>query len=350
MAPTQPEVVNAIAEPIESIEPEGELDFVDFEIDEPDNSIQSPTFKYNTRKIDDGDMDILNSLIEGDDQNTSSDELLDELDDINKTLSDTQDSLDDEFSNLSDDFDDLDSGDDLLAELEQLENDFLHNNKDSSTLSDDQESKEEQFPRNIEADTNFEESTQETKTESLPISSNTEHHEEVVPSFLTQNDSTNSNPAAMLGWLAGTIGLLVLLSIQYLHVNSTQFSQNANVRPLLETLCPITNCSLPLIKTPRKIVTVSHDVRSHPKINNALEIQLVFKNKAKYTQSYPLLAITFSNPLGEVIARRKFMPEEYLTGDIPYARGLKANQSQEINLKIIDPDPGSLLSFQFNYL
>ncbi len=174
--------------------------------------------------------------------------------------------------------------------------------------------------------------------------------EEVAPSFLTQSDSSSGSPAAMLGWLAGTIALLLLLGVQYLHVNSTQFAQDPSIRPILETLCPITNCALPLTKTPRKIVTVSHDVRSHPKVNNALEIRLVFKNKANYTQGYPILEITFSNPLGEVIARRKFSPEEYLTGGIQYALGLKTNQSQEINLKIVDPDPGALLSFQFNYL
>jgi len=63
-----------------------------------------------------------------------------------------------------------------------------------------------------------------------------------------------------------------------------------------------------------------------------------------------LLKITFSNPRGEVVASRNFLPDEYLTGDIQAARGIKANQRQEINLKIIDPDPGALLSFQFNYL
>ncbi|MCW8932851.1 MAG: DUF3426 domain-containing protein [Gammaproteobacteria bacterium] len=322
-------------------------------------------------------MDILNSLIDGNTQASSDNELLDELDDINKTLSDSSDSLDDELSRLGNDFDDLDSGDDLLAELEQLESDFLNNDKKSPVHSTDSsiqaggslhadgslhaegsslddmfasDTGSGQLDNSVTAVTDLDESTQK---EQEPFSSTTKANEvqdEVVPSFLTQSDSTNTNPGAMLAWLAGSIILLLLLSAQYLHVNSSKFAQNPNVRPLLETLCPITNCSLPLTKTPRKIVTVNHDVRSHPTVNNALEIQLSFKNKANYTQGYPILEITFSNPLGEVIARRKFSPEEYLTGDIQYARGMKAQQSQEINLKIVDPDPGSLLSFQFNYL
>ena len=174
--------------------------------------------------------------------------------------------------------------------------------------------------------------------------------EEVVPSFLTQKDSLSSSPTAIFGWLAATIVLLAVLAAQYLHVNSTQFSQDKEIRPLLDFLCPLTGCPLPLIKTPRKIVTVTHDVRTHPTVKNALEIQLIFKNKAAYTQSYPILEITFSSPVGEVIARRKFLPYEYMKTNNNHRSGLKSNQKQEINLKIVDPDPSSLLSFQFNYL
>ena len=328
----------------ESLAPD-ELEIISFD-NELDNLSATPKSDYSPRSVGEGDIDILNSLMDGTNQSSANNELLDELDNINKTLSDSSNSLDDEYSNLEDDFDDLDGGDDLLAELEQLESDFLNNDKispaDSSssadgTLSADG-SKEEQSITSINSSLE----NKEVSSQGL--------QEEVVPSFLTQSSTSSSSPAVMLGWLAGTIVLLLLLAAQYLHVNSTKFSQDPGIRPFLETLCPITKCPLPLIKTPRKIVTVSHDVRSHPRVNNALEIQLIFKNKASYTQGYPILEITFSNPLGEVIARRKFSPDEYLTGDIQYERGLKANQSQEINIKIVDPDPGALLSFQFNYL
>ena len=62
------------------------------------------------------------------------------------------------------------------------------------------------------------------------------------------------------------------------------------------------------------------------------------------------MEIIFSDPLGKIIAQRKLSPEEYLNKNVQYSRGLKNNQSQAIKLDIIDPDPKSLLSFQFNYL
>ncbi len=300
------------------------------------------------------------------DNTPSQNSLLNELDDINQTLSDSNDSLDDEFSKPGSDFDDLDNGDDLLAELEQLESDFL--NKDISSIkgmspaySDAQSNGSLAADGSLSADGTLPAdgsslangSTSEdifaTGAETKDASS-AKVQEEVVPSFLTQTESSHTSPAAMLGWLSGTIILLLVLAAQYLHVNSIKFSQDRSFRPLLETLCPITNCALPLLSQPGKIVTVSHDVRSHPGVNNALEIHLTFKNKAPHTQNYPILEITFSNPLGEVVAQRKFIPDEYLSGDIQYSRGLKTNQTQEVNLKIVDPNPDSELSFQFNYL
>ena len=167
---------------------------------------------------------------------------------------------------------------------------------------------------------------------------------------MTQKDAPQIHPSAVFAWLAATIVFLFVLAGQYLYFNSKDFADNPQMHTIIKPFCQLTGCTLPLIKTPRKIVTVTHDVRSFGAIKNALEIQLTFKNKASYTQSYPLLEITFLNPVGNVVARRKFSPAEYMSSADDYTQGLKSNQSQDINLKIVDPDPKSFLSFQFNYL
>ncbi|MCU7938040.1 MAG: zinc-ribbon domain-containing protein [gamma proteobacterium symbiont of Bathyaustriella thionipta] len=326
---------------------EDELEIVNFSEDELTPTSSPSLTDFSAHQVDQNDIDIFNSLMDNSEKNAPDNDLHDELDDINKTLSDVSNSLDDEFSSLDDEFDQLDNDDDLLAELEQLESDFLDNTQTSVKDDTHTESVSLADDISLENKSSAESSTQDSENEpsqAVPV------QDEVVPSFLTQTDSASSSPAAILGWLASTVVLLLLLASQYLHFNSIQLSQDPEIRPLLESLCPLTNCSLPLISTPRKVVTVTHDVRTHPTVNNALEIQLTFKNKASYTQSYPVLEITFSNPVGEIIARRKFLPNEYMKNNSTYTSGLKSNQSQEINLDIVDPDPGSLLSFQFNYL
>ena len=339
-----------------------DLDIVAFSEDKSTQADSSIFTDFNVNKVDQNDLDILNSLIDDSEQNTPDSDLHNESDNIDKTLSDKSDSLDDEFSNLDDEFEQLGKGDDLLAELEQLENDFLNNtetpeshdsDKDHSQLDSSSPAEAYSTNDNSAADTSLDDKRDADDTEldsDNKLSKAPLIQDEIVPSFLTQNDSSSSNPKAILGWLASTIALLVVLAFQYLHFNSANFSQDPGIRPVLESLCPLTGCSLPLKSTPQKIVTVTHDVRTHSTVNNALEIQLTFKNKAAYTQSYPVLEITFSTPVGEIIARRKFLPYEYMKSNSYYSSGLKSNQSQEISLNVVDPDPNSLLSFQFNYL
>jgi predicted Zn finger-like uncharacterized protein len=336
---------------IEQESPE-ELDLVNFDADNNLNETPQPINDYSPPKVDEGDMDILNSLMDVEEEtihNSFDSDLFDEIDqlnqmdDIDKTLSDTS-SLDDELSN-EDDFNDFDTGEDLLAELEQIETDFLQTTPDPNNITPTVESSDD----NETVLMNLNDSDLINKIHNKSAQNKQPTEEEIVPSFLTQNDSSISSPMTLFLWLAGTIILLLILSAQYLHVNSVAFSQDPNIRPLLKILCSTTHCPLPLIKTPRKIVTVSHDVHSNPKINNALTIQLTFKNKASYTQGYPTLEITFSNPLGKVVARRRFSPRDYLVEQNLYKQGLASNKSQTINLEIVDPDPSALLSFQFNY-
>ena len=371
-------------EPEPEPEPDEELDILDFndtEVEDEEENI--PLTDFSTRKVEQEDLDILNSLISASNSQSSAqtgdDDLLDDQEIINVTLGDEGDSLDEQLASDLDELDaleqeltgeldneleqdeqdtiedeisldseiggshdsELDDADDLLAELEQLEQEIVDNSElDSAVSAEDNSSAQEAIVMETAPEP-------ETAEASAPVK---KQQEEVVPSFLTQNDARPTNPNTMFAWLGGTIVLVITLTLQYLHFNSVSFAQNSTFRPFLESLCPVTGCALPLKKAPSKIITVNHDVRTHPKINNALEIQLTFKNKAQFTQGYPVLEIIFSNPRGEVVAQRQFLPDEYLTADIQAEHGIKHDQSQDVWLKIIDPDPGSLLSFQFNYL
>ncbi|MCK5697615.1 MAG: DUF3426 domain-containing protein, partial [Gammaproteobacteria bacterium] len=296
---------------------------------------------HKSNREDSGDMEILNSLMENSDSETYPDIDLNLDEELGTTESEEDAKLFEDFNKITqeepdfnnslddvDDLDDLDDGEDLLAQLDQIEDDF-RNNK----MSEEEE-----------------ESSSSEDVGSFMVDDKDKVKEEVVPSFLTQADASETRPSAIFGWLSGTMALLLLLITQYLHFNSTELSQSRQIRSFVKPVCAITGCSIPLIKRPKKIVTITHDVRSYAPINNTLEMQLMFKNKATYTQSYPILEVTFLTTSGDVVARRKFLPTEYADNSMNLTQGLESNQSQEINLKIVDPDPSALLSFQFNYL
>ncbi len=314
-----------------------ELDLVDFseQIEDhsgEDISHQTPTdYKYHS--VDESDIDILNSLIDAPEQTSSAPgSIIEELNDINKSLSDNGISLDEE----------LDNNNDIQNELEQLEQEIENTGATTEDFLND------------DLDTPAAEIDDDLAIQQSSVNTAPKVQEEVVPSFLNQNQSSSSSPAIMFGWLFATLIMLSLLALQYLHFNSLKLADDPDFRPFLETLCPLSGCALPLRKAPEEIITISHDVHTHPSVKDALEIQLSFKNKAAFTQEYPTLEVIFSNPRGEVIARRKFSPDEYLNNSLeiktPYIAGMKPSQTQKVDLQIVDPDPGALLSFQFNYL
>ena len=380
-----------------------EMDYASEDLDEASGLINND---LEVHQLDPNDNDIYNSLIEDDSKKNTAlndefglsldDELLDTdfMDNFDADIQDSDFSLDekisdsiektplsdDDISDLSeasklllnesvsetkDDFDDLDSGDDLLTQLDQLEESYESSSLDDKNISiddslmaedpsladeglsstkaasDNTPSSDYNFP-SIDESIVMEDTSLPARK--MPLDSRDE------PSFFRQSTFNKQSAVVLFSWLAGCVVLILLLGAQYLHFNSKHLAQDDTYRPFLEILCPISHCKLPLFKVTRKIITIEHDVYSHKTYENALEVQLTFKNKASTHQAYPVLEIIFSNPLGAVIAQRKFSPVEYLENKKLSTQGMKPNQSQKVKLHIIDPDPSALLSFQFNYL
>lgn len=321
---------------------EDEDEDIVYEYEDEEEEPSRPLIEANTKRsrADSGDKELLQSIIEEtqpqpEEMSEADAKLFDDFDNITKSLPDPNESLDNQFSSLDDDFNKLDNGHDLLTELDQIESNFRNSEKRAS--------------QKTSTHTSSSDSTAVTQ-DNVNLGKNKKKEDSVAPSFLSEEYRPKNHSSALLLWLAGTVTLSLLLIIQYLHFNSSDFSQNRQIRAVVEPLCQLTGCSLPLIKVPKKIVTVTHDVRTYPKLNNVLEIQLTFKNKASYIQSYPILEVIFLTTEGNVVARRNFLAAEYMKSNEEYTQGLTSNQSQDIKLKIIDPDPTSLLSFQFNYL
>lgn len=373
-----------------------EVDHETVELDEASELIDDD---LTIHQIDPNDEDIYNSLIE---DNTSTESDLDHsLDDdlLDSALSDEQDddihnpdfSLDEQWSDVLDDdprtssnnnksklinninrssaventhtidsFDDLDSGENLLAQIDQLEADYQDSTTENESYSAEADLPTEAMSSEEGTIKKINESISENKfpsinditvmeDTSLPERKMPEKPQE-EPAYFKQSSFSKQSAVALFSWLAACILLILLLGTQYLHFNSNNLSQDKTFRPFLEILCPISQCDLLLFKSTRQIVTISHDVYSHKIYENALEVQLTFKNKSTSMQAYPVLEIVFSNPLGTVIAQRKFLPDEYLENKDQLLQGMQAEQIQKVKFDIIDPDPTVLLSFQFNYL
>ena len=102
-------------------------------------------------------------------------------------------------------------------------------------------------------------------------------------------------------------------------------------------------------KEPDKIKMTSRKVFSHPNEPNALIITGLIENTSKHAQPYPLLEAKLLDNSNQLVALRRFRPEEYLeiyTTDTL----IESLDTISIRLKIQDPPGNKAKHFKFSFL
>ena len=163
--------------------------------------------------------------------------------------------------------------------------------------------------------------------------------------------SWSRQPLSMRDVASGAgIGLLVLLLAgQWAYFNRADLAMKPSWRPLVERICSVTACELPLPSDTGQVALLDRDVRRHPDVKDALLVNATLVNRAEFTQSYPVLSIRFSDLAGKPIAERRFRPAEYLGADLDHDDGMAPAAPVHVVLEIEDPGEEAV-SFQFDFL
>jgi predicted Zn finger-like uncharacterized protein len=163
--------------------------------------------------------------------------------------------------------------------------------------------------------------------------------------------SWSRQPVSMRDVASGAgIGLLVLLLAgQWAYFNRADLAMRPSWRPVVERICSVAACELPLPSDIDQVALLDRDVRRHPEIRDALLVNATLVNRAEFTQSYPVLSIRFSDLAGKPIAERRFRPTEYLGEDLNYDDGMAPAAPVHVVLEIEDPGEEAV-SFQFDFL
>jgi predicted Zn finger-like uncharacterized protein len=143
--------------------------------------------------------------------------------------------------------------------------------------------------------------------------------------------------------------LAVLLGLQWLWFNRATLATQADWRPVLEELCAVVHCELPLRVDLSQLAIINRDVRQHPAASEALLINAVFENRADFIQPYPFFEVSFIDSTGSPVAMRRFRPEEYLDEDVKVALGMAPQAPVQVVLEVMDPGEAAV-SFQFDFL
>ena len=142
-------------------------------------------------------------------------------------------------------------------------------------------------------------------------------------------------------WLTWTMlcGVaLIMLLTQYIYFNFESLALNEKTRPQILQLCSTLNCKVPEPPDVSLLTINKLIVKKHPDVKDALQVDLIIYNKAKFAQPLPALKLSFMSRKHKVTASRAFQPKEYLHGDAKHLRRIPPETPIHIELEIAKPD------------
>jgi hypothetical protein len=142
-------------------------------------------------------------------------------------------------------------------------------------------------------------------------------------------------------WGIGSALLLFVLAGQLAYFYRTELAANyPALRPMMLRACEAIGCVVPLPQRPKLIGVEASDLQAiDPSRPNVIQLTATLRNHAKFDLGYPALDLVLTNSKDHTLARRIFMPKEYLEPGRDLKAGLAANAEITIRLGL---DTGTL--------
>ena len=140
-----------------------------------------------------------------------------------------------------------------------------------------------------------------------------------------------------LRWFFAAAVLSFVLAGQFAYVNIDVLVQQPKLRPYYSLFCNYAECKLPAFEDVSLIETTELVVRVHPEVERALLVDAIIRNTSGYRQAFPPLEMKFTDLNNLVIATRKFLPKEYLGGEMVGLKFIPARTEVRLGLEIVDP-------------
>jgi predicted Zn finger-like uncharacterized protein len=121
-----------------------------------------------------------------------------------------------------------------------------------------------------------------------------------------------SSPVRRGLWALATLVLVALLATQVVYFYASELARFPQLKPWVVTACAHLGCVIRSPQDIRQIRLLRSSIAPHPKQRDALRIRSSLVNRADFAQPFPLMEVTLTSRNGEVVARRTYLPHEYL--------------------------------------
>lgn len=168
------------------------------------------------------------------------------------------------------------------------------------------------------------------------------------PASDRRNKPAAAHPLATFLWVTAIVAALGVLVVQYAYFMRSDLARHSELRPWLNGLCRIMDCQIPPRRDVTKIAVLKRQVVEDPNERGALLVSAVIENQASFPQPYPILQLSLSNINGQLLARGRFAPRQYLVNKNLPAQ-LPPHSPVQVELKIVDPGKNAI-NFEFAFL
>lgn len=177
----------------------------------------------------------------------------------------------------------------------------------------------------------------------------TDEANDIVPEALGTDSYTKPySNVATAAWSLAILALIAALAAEYIWFNQPQLLHDQQLQPVTAKLCALTDCERLQRRDPSQIQMISRNVYTHPNEKDALMISTTLVNHASYAQPYPDVQIDFSNVRGELVASRRFLPEEYMQITNEQLSLLQSGNPITFGLEIRDPGKEAI-TYEFSF-
>lgn len=140
---------------------------------------------------------------------------------------------------------------------------------------------------------------------------------------------------------AASAALVLLLAAQAVFFYRSDIAaRHAPARQWLAAVCEVAGCTVSLPQRPQSVLIEASDLQAgDPALQGRIQLTATLRNHAGHDVGYPALDLVLTNANDHALARRIFLPAEYLGAGGDPGAGLAANAEMTVRLAL---DTGSL--------
>jgi predicted Zn finger-like uncharacterized protein len=140
-------------------------------------------------------------------------------------------------------------------------------------------------------------------------------------------------------WPMAVLVLLLALLAQLAYAfRDTLGTSYPGTRPVLERLCALTGCALALPKRADLLAIEASDLQADPMRANIVVLTAALRNRGNTVVAHPALELTLTNTQDQAIARRIFLPADYLPRPDDGHNGMSAHAAIDVRIELDTAD------------